>query len=828
MKTRRGLLIGLGILASLSMTVPVAAANVEQTVISSVEGQQDSTVEENLPEGEETEGENETGAPEEEQKEFWHFGDKSEGFQLYVKDEQQGEVASEATGAFLIGEKIYYLEKGRPQSGIVEVGEAQNGGKLTPAALLEVGKKYFFEENAEEPGQYGAWITNETQTDQWNHRTDGTWVCLSPGGAVNQNVNGWQEVETGRWLYAENGVGSIRNGWQQLDNKWYYLDEEGKRDTGKTGLQTIENEKYFLNADGVPQTDFQKVDGQTYYFGKDGVLQKYTGWKTIDGKLYYFNNSYQLANSGLNGWQQIDGKWYWMENGKTASGWRAINGKWYYLDEKTGVMQTGFFKDAGGSLYHSDGSGAMTGGGWNLIGNTWYWMHDNGVIFRGWLRQGNTWYYLDEKTGAMKTGWYQVGNTWYYSDGSGAMQTGWILPNGRTWYYLAANGAMQEGWVILGNTWYYLTPGNGSMKTGWYQVDGTWYYSNASGAMQTGWVIPNGNTWYYLAGNGAMQEGWILLGNTWYYLTPGNGGMKTGWYQVDETWYYSDGSGAMAANRWIDTYYYVGANGAMATNTWVGPYWVGADGRWRPNYDPDLTGAKWVQKGSKWYFQREDGTNLQNMWKKINGSWYWFEEDGVMATGWKWIDGLKFYFDASGKLMQDLDSVIGIQSSYRITINRVKCQIMVYAKSETGKYDIPVKTFVCSVGLPNTPTPTGTFNTVVKAGKPETEGVVELMGPSWGKWGTMITPQRGIWFHSVACSSTDPTYSLPAGQYNLLGAPASHGCVRLTVRDAKWIYMNCPLGTEVTISDAERTPFDKPSSIRIPASQNWDPTDPAI
>ena len=73
MKTRRGLLIGLGILASLSMTVPVAAANVEQTVISSVEGQQDSTVEENLPEGEETEGENETGEPEEEQKEFWHL-----------------------------------------------------------------------------------------------------------------------------------------------------------------------------------------------------------------------------------------------------------------------------------------------------------------------------------------------------------------------------------------------------------------------------------------------------------------------------------------------------------------------------------------------------------------------------------------------------------------------------------------------------------------------------------------------------------------------------------------------------------------------------------
>lgn len=696
MKTRRGLLIGLGILASLSMTVPVAAANVEQTVISSVEGQQDSTVEENLPEGEETEGENETGEPEEEQKEFWHFGDKSEGFQLYVKDEQQGEVASEATGAFLIGEKIYYLEKGRPQSGIVEVGEAQNGGKLTPAAQLEVGKKYFFEENAEEPGQYGAWITNETQTDQWNHRTDGTWVCLSPGGAVNQNVNGWQEVETGCWLYAENGVGSIRNGWQQLDNKWYYLDEEGKRDTGKTGLQTIGNEKYFLNADGVPQTDFQKVDGQTYYFGKDGVLQKYTGWKTIDGKLYYFNNSYQLANSGLNGWQQIDGKWYWMENGKTASGWRAINGKWYYLDEKTGVMQNGFFKDAGGSLYHSDGSGAMTGGGWNLIGNTWYWMHDNGVIFRGWLRQGNTWYYLDEATGAM----------------------------------------------------------------------------------------------------------------------------KTGWYQVDETWYYSDGSGAMAANRWIDTYYYVGANGAMATNTWVGPYWVGADGRWRPNYDPDLTGAKWVQSGSKWYYQREDGTYLKNMWKKISGDWYRFDTEGAMLTGWNWVDGYKYYFDEKGHMVQDVDAILGKQKEYYITVDRINCQVMIYAKAEDGRFVIPVKSFACSVGLPSTPTPKGEHHIFNR------QRWQELMGPSYGQYCSQITT-TGIWLHSVAGNNMT-SYNLSAAAYNMLGQPASHGCIRLTVRDAKWIYDNCEWGTKVYVGDYLDNKFDKPATIKIPAGQNWDPTDPNI
>ena len=34
-----------------------------------------------------------------------------------------------------------------------------------------------------------------------------------------------------------------------------------------------------------------------------------------------------------------------------------------------------------------------------------------------------------------------------------------------------------------------------------------------------------------------------------------------------------------------------------------------------------------------------------------------------------------------------------------------------------------------------------------------------------------------------------------------LGRRASHGCIRLTVEDAKWIYDNCPAGTTVIIQD---------------------------
>ncbi|MDY4670713.1 MAG: L,D-transpeptidase family protein [Oliverpabstia sp.] len=970
MKTRRSLLLGLGILASLSMTIPVAAGNVEQAVVSSVEGQQDQTTppsqsgEGNTDGNTEDNGEGNTGnegveTPEVEN--HYPYFERQDG-KFHVWDEKQsGYTAFEGTGVFEIIEmrnfnddvsRVYYLKDGMPQGGIIAIGETEEykgeGISSVDSNKLQPGKTYYFNEQGPAPDfldrePLGVLQENLTDKDIWMQRKDGGWVCITPGSAVDTtrigwqeingswkylkedgtvdfSQNGWVEIESGRWIYAEQGNGTVKTGWQeingswkylkedgtvetgktgwqeingswkylkedgtveagktgwqeingswkylkengivdtgkngwmemesgrwiyvskgngnfktgwqQVNGKWYYLDKTGKRDTSKTGLQeNVQGNTYLLNKDGTVKTGFQNVSGHTYYFGKDGKRQNYTGWKTIDGKIYYFNNAYQVINTGKNGWYHLNNQWYWMENGQSVTGWRNINGNWYYMDPANGVMRTGFFKDSTGSLYHSNGSGAMTGGGWNLINGNWYWMHNNGVVQQGWLKLGNTWYYLDANTGVMKTGWYQVNGSWYYSNGSGAMQTGWINLGG-TWYYLHGNGAMAEGWINLGGTWYYLIPGHGGMKTGWYQVNGSWYYSNGSGAMQTGWIKPGG-TWYYLHGSGAMAEGWINLGGTWYYLTPGNGGMRTGWYQVDGTWYYSRSNGAMAANAWIDGYYYVGANGAMVSNCWVGPYWVGADGRWRPNYDPDLTGANWVQKGSKWYFQREDGTYLKNQWKKINGSWYWFEGDGTMVTGWKYIDGLKYYFDGSGKMLQDVDGLIGKQSSYRITLNRRKCQIMVYAKSETGKYDIPVKTFVCSVGLPATPTPVGTFHTLQKAGSAATQGIVELMGPSWGKWGTMFTwtDKYHIWFHSVACSSTDPTYSLPAGAYNQLGMPASHGCVRLNVRDAKWIYMNCPLGTEVTVSDNESTPFDKPASIRIPAGQRWDPTDPAL
>ena len=96
------------------------------------------------------------------------------------------------------------------------------------------------------------------------------------------------------------------------------------------------------------------------------------------------------------------------------------------------------------------------------------------------------------------------------------------------------------------------------------------------------------------------------------------------------------------------------------------------------------------------------------------------------------------------------------------------------------------------------------------------------MGPSWGQYGSHVV--GGIYVHSVACGEKND-HNLPVGEYLRLGNPASHGCIRLCVRDAKWIYTNVSRGSQITIGDGYYEPFDKPATIKLaPGTNLMDPT----
>lgn len=165
-------------------------------------------------------------------------------------------------------------------------------------------------------------------------------------------------------------------------------------------------------------------------------------------------------------------------------------------------------------------------------------------------------------------------------------------------------------------------------------------------------------------------------------------------------------------------------------------------------------------------------------------------------------------------------TTVPTQLPYYIKVNRQANCVTVYTYDEEGNYTIPVKAMTCSVGLNNS-TPLG----VSKISDKYTWRL--LFGNTYGHYSVRFNGH--ILFHSVPylTASND---NLKEGQFNLLGEPASLGCIRLCVADVKWIYDNCAKGTVVEVYDSpDPGPLGKPSMPKIhPNSpfRGWDPTDP--
>ena len=57
----------------------------------------------------------------------------------------------------------------------------------------------------------------------------------------------------------------------------------------------------------------------------------------------------------------------------------------------------------------------------------------------------------------------------------------------------------------------------------------------------------------------------------------------------------------------------------------------------------------WTQVGNKWKY-KYGGKYLKRCWLKYGEDWYAFGADGFMYTGWKTVQGKKYYFSSSGKM----------------------------------------------------------------------------------------------------------------------------------------------------------------------------------
>lgn len=162
------------------------------------------------------------------------------------------------------------------------------------------------------------------------------------------------------------------------------------------------------------------------------------------------------------------------------------------------------------------------------------------------------------------------------------------------------------------------------------------------------------------------------------------------------------------------------------------------------------------------------------------------------------------------------------QNLYRVTVNRRTNTVTVYTYDENGDYKVPVRAMVCSCGELNEEniTPTGTYAVYFK------NRWHALFGDVYGQY---VTGFSGHYlFHSVPYLETSAD-SLKTEEFNKLGTNASQGCVRLMVSDAKWIYDNLSMDTEVEVIDenADSDPLGTPPVLKVDTNIKWDPTDPA-
>lgn len=138
---------------------------------------------------------------------------------------------------------------------------------------------------------------------------------------------------------------------------------------------------------------------------------------------------------------------------------------------------------------------------------------------------------------------------------------------------------------------------------------------------------------------------------------------------------------------------------------------------------------------------------------------------------------------ASQTLIDDSQIDFSNAANFRIEVNLLQQRVYIYYMQN------PAKILICSAGKEETPTPVGDFTTSQK--------IYYSYVPRFAQAAYYWTRFYGAYlFHSVPY---DIDGNLLVEELEKMGTPASHGCVRLYLEDARWIYEKLPLGINVNI-----------------------------
>jgi lipoprotein-anchoring transpeptidase ErfK/SrfK len=129
--------------------------------------------------------------------------------------------------------------------------------------------------------------------------------------------------------------------------------------------------------------------------------------------------------------------------------------------------------------------------------------------------------------------------------------------------------------------------------------------------------------------------------------------------------------------------------------------------------------------------------------------------------------------------------------TYYIIVDITFQVVMVYTKDANGEYTVPARYMLCSTGRGNR-TPRGVFK--MNAFR-KRFGKFKKYGTYGQYWIRLYGP---YFFHSFLYTRANAA-AYDEETYLDLGSKASHGCVRLTVPDARWLWYHINRGTRCEI-----------------------------
>lgn len=265
---------------------------------------------------------------------------------------------------------------------------------------------------------------------------------------------------------------------------------------------------------------------------------------------------------------------------------------------------------------------------------------------------------------------------------------------------------------------------------------------------------------YYFKNNriDTSYSGLAQYGNEWYYIENGKVNWNyTGLVQKGNEWFYVKGG----------------------------------------KLDWSYTGL--VQKGNEWFFVRNGRLDWGYTGLACNGEYYFYVKNGRLDwsySGYAQIDGQGEYYEVrNGRLvggtltLAKMHGVANNQDSptnYIVIVDRAAHRVGVFKGSKYNWAD--AKYYKCCVGKPSTPTISGTYY-IKSRGKYFDTGT---KGRCW-----YFTQINGNYlFHSVIYDRQNSPKRIID---NSMDAAVSHGCVRLDLENAKWIYDNIRNNTKVII-----------------------------